>query len=79
MILQKCLSVIKMQGTLLEDCAAKFYQKYSHTNIELEHIPPPPTTPTKIYNHYVEVCFLPLHASEQHWFIGWVRGQDIEG
>ena len=25
-----------MQGTLLEDCAAKFYQKYSHTNIELK-------------------------------------------
>ena len=22
-----------MQGTLLEDCAAKFYQKYNHTNI----------------------------------------------
>ena len=34
MILQKCLSVIKMQGTLLEDCAAKFYQKYSRTNIQ---------------------------------------------
>ena len=69
--------LLKCRGHCLRIVLLNF-TRITATQILNLNISPPPT-PTKIYNHYVEVCFLPLHASEQHWFIGWVRGQVIEG